>query len=121
MDPEKTGETGGRDPETGRFLPGNSANPNGRPRGVDLRKLAQEKAREDGVELGDALWSVTRAMLKRAVNGDVQAAKLLFDKLCDNDAIKIEHSGDMMPRLTPQEVAKEILRIEQALADDGKS
>lgn len=78
--------------ELGRLLPGHTANPNGRPRGIDFRKLVQEfrKAALDG-----DLQQVYQSMLQRAKDGDVQAAKLLLDRLCDIDPqeVNVNHSG----------------------------
>jgi hypothetical protein len=80
-DPEKQG-IAGRD-NAGRFVPGVSGNPAGRPRGVDFRKLVMEfrKAALDG-----DLQEVYDAMLTRAKAGDVNAAKLLLDRLCDESS-----------------------------------
>lgn len=79
--------------ERGLFLPGNSiAKLGGRPRGIDFRKLVQEfrKAALDG-----DLQQVYESMLDRAKAGDVQAAKLLLDRLCDIDPqeVNVNHSG----------------------------
>lgn len=86
MEPDKTGENGDRDPQTGRFLPGNNANPKGRPRGIDFRRVVREKAEQEGIAVEDAVWAIFRSMLKQAGAGDVSAAKLLLDRLCDDDA-----------------------------------
>lgn len=68
----------GRD-GAGRFAPGTSGNPNGRPRGIDFR-AAVVAARGEGVEA--ALVEVFDTLLAAALAGDVQAAKLLLDRLC---------------------------------------
>jgi hypothetical protein len=70
----------GRD-EQGRFLPGHCGNPQGRPRGIDIRAEAIKRASESGRDLAAELAEVVDALLEQAKLGDVQAAKLLFDKL----------------------------------------
>lgn len=78
-------EASGRDKTNGRFLPGCSGNPAGRPPGIDLKQLALREMGED--ELGVGMVRVLRKLMQMAVDlGDVQAAKLLFDRLCDKDA-----------------------------------
>ena len=39
-----------------------------------------------------ALWRVFQALLERAQDGDVQAAKLLLDRLCGTK-VEVEHTG----------------------------
>lgn len=82
--------------ERGRLLPGYTANPNGRPRGYDFRAEVEKHAQENGVSISDALWQVFQAMLRKACDGDVQAAKLIIDKLCDSpDHIHVTYDGDV--------------------------
>jgi hypothetical protein len=91
MEPNKPGETGGdRDEKTGRFLPGNNANPKGRPKGFDFRRVVHEKMQEQNLPVEHALWSIFRSMLARASGGDVSAAKLLLDRLCESDPITLD-------------------------------
>ena len=89
--PDKTAEDG-RDPETGRFLPGNSGGP-GRPRGLDFRRVVAERAAAAGIPLEAAVWSIFTSLLRRARDGDVHAAKLTLDRLCDNDRADVYHQG----------------------------
>ena len=86
--PKKTA-TNGRDQSSGRFLPGNRGGP-GRPRGLDFRRVVAEQAEAAGVGLEGALWAVFQAILRRAKSGDVQAAKLLLDRVCVADMIEEE-------------------------------
>lgn len=74
----------GRD-ERGRMLPGHTANPNGRPRKIDLMRLARERfaQEEEGTTLEDAMWMVVRAMLAKGALGDTQAAKLVFEHFAE--------------------------------------
>lgn len=77
--PEKTAGNGVRNPVTGQFLPGHPGGP-GRPRGLDFRALV---AAHRGDTLPAAMVDLFDALMLRARNGDVQAAKLLLDRLCD--------------------------------------
>jgi hypothetical protein len=97
--PVKADESG-RDFATGKFLPGNQAGAAGRPRGLDFRRIVEEHAAKNGVDLPTAMWQVFEAMHKRAIVGDVQAAKLIVDKLCTADPIDVHVTGDA-PGPTP--------------------
>lgn len=90
--PDKAVVTGDRDEATGRFLPGNRANPQGRPKGFDFRKVIRDKMEAQDLPVEDALWAIFRSMLTRASGGDVSAAKLLLDRLCESDAIMLDVS-----------------------------
>ena len=102
--PDKTAENG-RDSKSGRFLPGNSGGP-GRPRGFDLRAVAEQKAAEEGVDLETGLWLVVRRLMTAAQGGDVQAARLLLDRLCD--ATEVEGGGVVLTVVTgvPESLTK---------------
>ena len=81
--PDKQGVSGnGRDPSTGRFLSGFTGNPAGRPKALDLRAIAEKKAKENGVDLEVALWEVVVGLLERARAGDAAASKVVLDRLC---------------------------------------
>lgn len=82
-----------RDPR-GRFQVGNPGGPGGaRPRGIDLRKLVEAKARDGGFTLETAVWAVFTSMLRRARDGDVNAAKLILSYLCDTEPQKVSNVG----------------------------
>lgn len=74
----------------GRFAPGVSGNPAGRPRGIDFRETIHEHAEAEGFPLPEAVYRVFRAILKAAEAGDVQAAKWLTDRLCGPQAESVE-------------------------------
>jgi Family of unknown function (DUF5681) len=77
----KQAETRPSRDERGRLLPGHTANPKGRPKGVDLRQLAETRAFVEDMSIEDALWDVVKAMIERAKGGDVKAAQLILDRL----------------------------------------
>jgi hypothetical protein len=70
-DPTNTG----RNPD-GTFAPGNRGNPAGKPKGARHRTTAMlEKILAGGAE------DVVHAMLKAAREGDVQAGKIILDRV----------------------------------------
>lgn len=73
----------GRDPKTGRFALGNSGGP-GRPRGFDFRKLVTKVIGEQqlAVDLVKLYATLHMLAIKR---GEIQAAKILIDRLCTAD------------------------------------
>ena len=52
--------------------------------------MVAEQAETAGVGLEGALWAVFQAILRRAKSGDVQAAKLLLDRVCVADPVEAE-------------------------------
>lgn len=67
------------------WKPGQSGNPKGRPKGLDFRALVQAKHKEYGLDLEESMWQVYLSLLASALGGDMQAAKLLLDRLCSGD------------------------------------
>lgn len=59
----------------GKFKPGQSGNPAGKPVGTKNKRTLVAEVLEQGVE------DVARAMLTEAKNGDVQAAKLVLERI----------------------------------------
>lgn len=116
-DPAKPEETGDRDQLTGRFLPGNRANPKGRPKGFDFRKVIRDKMLSQDLPVEDALWAIFRAMLGRASSGDVSAAKLLLDKLCETDPIMldVQHQDGLTPPASEADFAEWASRFSQLI------
>ena len=77
---ELSGAAGGRDPATGRWLPGHTR-AGGRKRGVlELRAVVDEALGVDQAK--SDLIAAYRSVAKLAAGGDVAAARLLFDRLC---------------------------------------
>lgn len=111
----------------GRWLPGQTGNPNGRSRGYDFRKIITDAAAQAGVDLPKTLWTIFGAILKAALKGDVHAAKLLLDRLCDTEPDRIhvtqEPSGPPIPdRVELLDGIRRLSRLgEELLGDDGSS
>ena len=82
--PTKLEENGWRD-DKGRFRVGHPGGP-GRPRGIDLRALAEREAERENLDLEAALWRVLKQLIEAAENGCTRSAKLLFDKLTEQEA-----------------------------------
>lgn len=78
----------GRD-SRGLFLPGHSATKGGRPRRPDLFCVARDLAERDGYDLREALWKVTQKLINQALDGDVQAARLVVERLTDTDPVEL--------------------------------
>ncbi len=80
--PVKPGKTGvAQDKASGKFLPGNNGGA-GRPKGIDIRKAAQDAAVRAGIDLDEAMGDLLLKMVNQGLDGDVPAAKLAFDRLC---------------------------------------
>ena len=111
-EPEKQAPT---DPVriNGKFAPGHSGNPAGRPRGWDFRRLVAEARGED---VPKGLVRVFAALLERAEMGDVQAAKLLLDRLCDSDPTEVEVRG-----ISDMDAAKQIAALLAVAAARAKA
>lgn len=61
--------------ERGTFAPGSSGNPKGRPADPNSARQLRERLAEHGPQ-------VIEAMLDKALKGDVQAARLVLERVC---------------------------------------
>ena len=95
MAPENTGQI----QEKGRFSKGRSGNPRGKPKGTWNRSaLMAEQLFADEVE------NICKAVIEEAKMGDIQAAKIILDRLLpvrkDNpiqiDLPKMENTSDLL-------------------------
>lgn len=101
----------------GRFVKGQSGNPNGRPLGAKSRitklKLSMEEALRQGLDPKD-FKDIIRSMIEEAKGGNVQAAKLILDKVMPNARSEDESTeGDnriviKIENFTPQSLEKEV-------------
>ncbi len=103
---ESEDKRGDRDHD-GRFRPGHRLG--GRPRGVDLRALVDERAASDPTigSTDDLLWGVVVVLARRAATGDVQAARLLLDRL----AAPPDEPSAVGATMTDREVAERLAVI----------
>lgn len=118
--PKDLAESGAERDGKGRFLPGHKGI-GGRPKGLDFRRVVQEYADARSIKVEDAIWTIFTSLLKSAKDGDVSASRLILDRLCDPDAIKlsVEHSGEIGAGLAPpssKQLATEMIRLKE-LAD----
>ena len=82
----------GRDPKTGRWLPGH-VGIGGRPPAIDFRAVAEARCKADGTTIEEALADVFAALLSKAQAGDVQAIRVLFDKCTIDDGVELKLKG----------------------------
>jgi hypothetical protein len=99
-----------RDPVTGRFVPGHPRL-GGRPRRPDLYTVAAERAAAEGVDLAQELWGVVKQLLAAAKGGDVQAARLVLDRLSDADPIDVNLRTDTLTDVERAARLEAILRV----------
>jgi hypothetical protein len=67
----------------GRLLPGHQLPGPGRPRAsFDLMSVCRRAAKREGIDIKEKLWQAFRTALDMAIAGDLDAAKLVFDRAC---------------------------------------
>lgn len=64
---------------SGHFRKGNKAGGR-KPKLKNFDTIIRKKAAEHGLDIDEMLWGAARGMFLAAANGDVNAAKLLFDR-----------------------------------------
>lgn len=83
--------------ENGRFVPGVSGNPNGRPKGsrnkITLMKLmAEEAVRENNA---DKMLEVCKIIIENAIEGDKDSQKLVWSAVMSKSNLDVEKAqGD---------------------------
>lgn len=98
--------SGGQRDTQGRFVNGHKKL-GGRKRGIDVKALIRERK---GDECEDWIVEVVVALKERAVGGDVAAAKLLWEMLCDKDADKLELTDDRA-EMSEEEFARRVVSL----------
>lgn len=101
---KKTEGNGVRD-DKGRFVKGSPGGPGRPPGSLNLLTICRQKAEAEGVDLESVLWSAIKAMAKRAIKGDHQTAKILFERLAGpvrqehdiTSATTVHHAGPPEP------------------------
>ncbi len=81
--------TEGRDPTTGRLLPGHELSKgvsrNHAPARINIARMARRKAAELGLDVDELVFDVVLTMLLNGARGDTKAAKLALDWLGQQD------------------------------------
>ena len=70
----KNSTMGAKDIEPYKFKKGQTGNPNGRPKLIDLKEVIQSEVCDEGIK------QVIRALMAKAAKGDVRAIQELFDR-----------------------------------------
>ena len=97
---EPNGQLSAERDEAGRFLRGNTiSKTGGRPRGIDIKALAEEMAEQEGYDLRQAMWRVLKTLINSAEAGDVAAAKIVFERLGVDDDL-MSRAGVVLHVLT---------------------
>lgn len=104
-------DNAGRD-QAGRFVPGQSGNPKGKPKGT------LHKATRAALELlGGQLEELTQVVINAALAGDMTATKIVFDKLIPQaKEAPIEPGSLTLPELSGASVPDAVAAIVQAVA-----
>jgi hypothetical protein len=89
------------------FQPGQSGNPNGRPKSKPFKNALQE-ALKAAADDEDLLNAVALALVKKAKDGDVQAIKELADRLDGKVTQPIGGDEDAAP-MTVQAIVRKII------------
>jgi len=90
-----------RDTKTGRFLPGNNANPTGRKPAAEEFGLLQRL--RDLID-DDKFDAIVDAMFQRARRGDVRAAELLYSYILGKPPQNIDLRSDNITRIIVEHV-----------------
>lgn len=104
--------------DKGLFQPGCAPGP-GRPKGIDFRRVCEEKAEAEGYDLEDAVWVMFKDQVAKAKSrevaritkngkvvkltqeGDTKAAQLAWDRICGPLAQQIDITGQQTVTLVP--------------------
>lgn len=109
--------------ESGRWLPGRSGNPGGRPKNPWRVALEQVAAEQDAKSGEQAFTAIIMAMSDAARAGDAQAARLLLDRLVPvrgSDERDAEADLDRLLAALPRQL-REPLRAALECLDGGGS
>jgi hypothetical protein len=95
---DKTSEIKPERDENGRLLPGNTANPNGRPKGsFSLVEMIKHKLQEipEGKDKTYAEYFIEQMMKKTVVEGDVSMMRDMINRVDGMPKQAIEQSGEV--------------------------
>lgn len=91
---EKTGRA-----EDGKFLPGHSGNPNGRPPGLDFRAVCESVAESEGIPLETVVSRVFKNLMSVSDSrskGSVEAGREILNRLCGPVKQEMTHEGGLV-------------------------
>lgn len=104
-------ENAGRD-QAGRFVPGQSGNPTGKPKGTLHKATRAALALMEG-----QLEELTQVVINAALAGDMAATKIVFDKLIPQaKETPIEPGAVTLPELSGASVPAAVAVIVQAVS-----
>ena len=107
-----TPETTGRKQTEGRFLPGKSGNPMGRPKGARNRSTMAALALLEG-----EAEALTRKAVDLAMGGDLSALRLCLERILPTAKDRLIPAGCIeLPDLAPGNVAQAIAAVVHAVA-----
>jgi hypothetical protein len=112
-DDEKQRRSKGRDPTTGKFLPGNLANPTGRPKGARHKATLAAEALLD-----NEARALTRKAIEKALEGDGVALRLCLERILParkDRPVRID-----LPRLESASDATNALAVVAAKVAEGE-
>ncbi|MEM9661707.1 MAG: DUF5681 domain-containing protein [Planctomycetota bacterium] len=115
---KRTGGSDGRD-SAGRFAPGSSGNPRGRPSGPSAwgPKLREAVRGEVSAERIRAIWT---AMEDAAIGGDSKAAKIILDHTIGKRPIMADADGPIeldAERIAGGDIGEAVARVMMAAAE----
>lgn len=116
---EKTGIKQEERDDKGRFLPGVSGNPNGKPKGArHMSTLLEEAIRKVAEDTGTSEdQAIVRALIEKAKAGDIRAITEVWDRLegKPKQQTDITSGGDKIVFVTPEIANKYNINV----ADSG--
>jgi hypothetical protein len=111
QDSENNGKITGKDPETGRFLPGNTLG-KGKPVGsrdfaTDFDEVVEEIAEENGITKSQARKHLLKVAYKNAKEGNYSFYKDIHDRVYGQATQKTEVKGELnMTTLSAEDKAR---------------
>lgn len=116
---ENTGnQTGPIRDEQGRFIPGVSGNPDGRPPLTEeekiVKKATKELVSEYKEKLAEALPLISPVLIAKAMEGDMQAIKEVNDRVMGKAEAKTDitsNGKDLIPETVTKEEKEALLNL----------